>query len=405
MEQQSNTKTNQRKNNKKTKDEVVLELLAIGKSPKDIAQVINLSLSSTYTIIHRVKGENLKTNKVKLNSKTRTWVVAYLLSRGYKQKSVERMIGVSNRVVKSVKKSEKMMFTQEEIERLILENSDVDDFEKFKEIKLKVQNDEKIIAEMLQRGCKLKRIAETLNMTVYEIRGIIDKLVFNGKVKLTDENMDSIIPKQGKKKYEKENEETSDEDPKKEQTQRPIVEIDAEYQEVIERMKKEYSEKCKMEIRRLSETVKKGDISFSTKERIYKCCRGIVENGENLTADELSILSEAIAYGEGKLNIKSIKLVADGYIKLGNVKPAIRVINVCINMYGESSKLTELRNFMLEVNKKQLIMNCLKQGLSVKQTMDRVGVREVEVISVKRQYIDGVANPEGKTTKYAECEK
>ena len=129
------------------------------------------------------------------------------------------------------------------------------------------------------------------------------------------------------------------------------------------------------------------------------CCSEIVKNGETLTEEELSTLSETIAYGEGRINIESIRFLTNEYRKIGNLKPAVTLVNTCINTYGETEQLNELRDSILAMAKKLEIVNCLKQNMNIALIMDKTGAREAEIIALRNKYFgNGKAGKQARKT-------
>lgn len=60
------------------------------------------------------------------------------------------------------------------------------------------------------------------------------------------------------------------------------------------------------------------------------------KNGERLTLEEIEALSDSIAYGEGEVDLEAIKFIANEYAKAENLKPALQLINTCIENHGEN---------------------------------------------------------------------
>lgn len=406
MKEQNETelsKREEKKSSKKETERLVAELLKKGEKPKDIAKKTNKSLSSIYSIIYRLTGKYSHAQEnVKLQTETRGYMIAYLVNKGYSQRAIVELLGTTDRTIRDVKKSDIIALTDDEIDNLIATNSNVEDYEKVQKIKLFVISNEKKIIEMLQKGKELRTIARTLKISGKELRGIIDKLVFMGKVELTEENRYVAIKNNRSKKVlavssekvdetDKDDKKTkmmdnSKEDEKQITSTKEIVNDGEEYDEEIKRMREEYAVKCRNEIKVLTPYIKRGDISLTTKSMCFRCCQSIVQGGKTLTEQELQVLSEAIAYGEGPLNMESIRFVASEYMKLGNMKPAITLVNTCMNTYGESEQLSNARKIILQMNAKQSIINCLRKNMTIEQIMCKTGAREAEIISVRKQY-------------------
>ena len=238
---------------------------------------------------------------------------------------------------------------------------------------------------MIKTGCTLNFIAVSLNMSGKELRGLIDKLVFEGRLELTEQNRYVSIPRENKK-HRDENEE---------ENVMPMVKVE----DNLERTRVKYMKKCRQELKNIAKKVENGDISLITKERCYMCCSEIVKNGEALTEEELSTLSETIAYGEGRINIESIRFLTNEYRKIGNLKPAVTLVNTCINTYGETEQLNELRDSILAMAKKLEIVNYLKQNMNIALIMDKTGAREAEIIALRNKYFgNGKAGKQARET-------
>lgn len=406
MKEQNETELSKREEkeySKKETERLVVELLNKGEKPKDIAEKTHKSLSSIYSIIYRLTGKYSHAQEnVKLQTETRGYMIAYLANKGYSQRAIVEILGTTDRTIRDVKKSEIVALTEDEIDDLITANSSVEDYEKVQKIKLFVIANEKKIIEMLQKGRELRTIARALKISGKELRGLIDKLVFMGKVELTEGNRYVVIKNTSSKKdlavnSEKVDEtdkddkkakmmDNSKEDEKQITSTKRTVNDGEEYDEEIKRMREEYAVKCRNEIKVLTPYIKRGDISLTTKSMCFRCCQSIVQGGKTLTEQELQVLSEAIAYGEGPLNMESIRFVASEYMKLGNMKPAITLVNTCMNTYGESEQLSNARKIILQMNAKQSIINCLRKNMTIEQIMCKTGAREAEIISVRKQY-------------------
>jgi DNA-binding NarL/FixJ family response regulator len=402
MKEQNETelsKREEKKSSKKETERLVAELLKKGEKTKDIAKKTNKSLSSIYSIIYRLTGKYSHAQEnVKLQTETRGYMIAYLVNKGYSQRAIAEILGTTDRTIRDVKKSDIIALTDDEIDNLIATNSNVEDYEKVQKIKLFVISNEKKIIEMLQKGKELRTIARTLKISGKELRGIIDKLVFMGKAELTEENRYVAIKNNRLKKVlavSSEKVDETDKDDKKAKMMDNSKEDEKQITstkgivndgEEIKRMREEYAVKCRNEIKVLTPYIKRGDISLTTKAMCFRCCQGIVQGKKTLTEQELQVLSEAIAYGEGPLNMESIRFVASEYMKLGNMKPAITLVNTCMNTYGESEQLSNARKIILQMNAKQSIINCLRKNMTIEQIMCKTGAREAEIISVRKQY-------------------
>lgn len=373
-----------RKYTKAEIEEIVLEMLKADKGVREISEKIGKSVATTYTIIRCMKGIE-KREGVKLCGEIRRNVIAYLLKRGYSQRTIMKMIQTSGETIKNVKKSGKVSLSEDEIEEVIDESCSVEEFEKVQCVRKQVAENEKQITEMIKTGCTLNFIAVSLNMSGKELRGLIDKLVFEGRLELTEKNRYVSIPRENKK-HRDENEEKN---------VMPMVKVE----DNLERTRVKYMKKCRQELKNIAKKVENGDISLITKERCYMCCSEIVKNGETLTEEELSTLSETIAYGEGRINIESIRFLTNEYRKIGNLKPAVTLVNTCINTYGETEQLNELRDSILAMAKKLEIVNCLKQNMNIALIMDKTGAREAEIIALRNKYFgNGKAGKQARKT-------
>ena len=240
-------------------------MLKADKGVREISEKIGKSVATTYTIIRCMKGIE-KREGVKLCGEIRRNVIAYLLKKGYSQRTIMKMIQTSGETIKNVKKSGKVSLSEDEIEEVIDESCSVEEFEKVQCVRKQVAENEKQITEMIKTGCTLNFIAVSLNMSGKELRGLIDKLVFEGRLELTEQNRYVSIPRENKK-HRDENEE---------ENVMPMVKVE----DNLERTRVKYMKKCRQELKNIAKKVENGDISLITKERCYMCCSEIVKNGE-----------------------------------------------------------------------------------------------------------------------------
>lgn len=361
-----NVKTLSRKEKDERKQQV-LKLYQEGLPPKVIAREMGRSMSLIYNIIAELKEEGkIVKEKPFENVEVRDAVIMYMINRKYTDREIGRLIDVCVNTIQNIK-NKKERLTDEEINKIIKEKASEIEFSNAMYIERKVDSNEKKLIELLQQNeLSLKEIAEQLQMSMNGLKKVLEHLIFQGKI-------DAKICTRAMQDFMEEKKMKTEFDRKKYNSEKSAVSS---------------VKRCRKELKLLIKRAEVKEISEYEKSRYFELCKQIVKNGERLTLEEIEALSDSIAYGEGEVDLEAIKFIANEYAKAENLKPALQLINTCIENHGENKKLEEARNIVLGLYKKQVIRTCLKQGFSVEETMARAGASENEVREIKRQYLN-----------------
>lgn len=361
-----NVKTLSRKEKDERKQQV-LKLYQEGLPPKAIAREMGRSMSLIYNIIAELKEEGkIVKEKPFENVEVRDAVIMYMINRKYTDREIGRLIDVCVNTIQNIK-NKKERLTDEEINKIIKEKASEIEFSNAMYIERKVDSNEKKLIELLQQNeLSLKEIAEQLQMSMNGLKKVLEHLIFQGKI-------DAKICTRAMQDFMEEKKMKTEFDRKKYNSEKSAVSS---------------VKRCRKELKLLIKRAEVKEISEYEKSRYFELCKQIVKNGERLTLEEIEALSDSIAYGEGEVDLEAIKFIANEYAKAENLKPALQLINTCIENHGENKKLEEARNIVLGLYKKQVIRTCLKQGFSVEETMARAGASENEVREIKRQYLN-----------------
>ena len=375
-----NVKTLSRKEKDERKQQV-LKLYQEGLPPKAIAREIGRSMSLIYNIIAELKEEGkIVKEKPFENVEVRDAVIMYMINRKYTDREIGRLIDVCVNTIQNIK-NKKERLTDEEINKIIKEKASEIEFSNAMYIERKVDSNEKKLIELLQQNeLSLKEIAEQLQMSMNGLKKVLEHLIFQGKI-------DAKICTRAMQDFMEEKKMKTEFDRKKYNSEKSAVSS---------------VKRCRKELKLLIKRAEVKEISEYEKSRYFELCKQIVKNGERLTLEEIEALSDSIAYGEGEVDLEAIKFIANEYAKAENLKPALQLINTCIENHGENKKLEEARNIVLGLYKKQVIRTCLKQGFSVEETMARAGASENEVREIKRQYLNNNKQKEISPTKKVE---
>ena len=375
-----NVKTLSRKEKDERKQQV-LKLYPEGLPPKAIAREMGRSMSLIYNIIAELKEEGkIVKEKPFENVEVRDAVIMYMINRKYTDREIGRLIDVCVNTIQNIK-NKKERLTDEEINKIIKEKASEIEFSNAMYIERKVDSNEKKLIELLQQNeLSLKEIAEQLQMSMNGLKKVLEHLIFQGKI-------DAKICTRAMQDFMEEKKMKTEFDRKKYNSEKSAVSS---------------VKRCRKELKLLIKRAEVKEISEYEKSRYFELCKQIVKNGERLTLEEIEALSDSIAYGEGEVDLEAIKFIANEYAKAENLKPALQLINTCIENHGENKKLEEARNIVLGLYKKQVIRTCLKQGFSVEETMARAGASENEVREIKRQYLNNNKQKEISPTKKVE---
>lgn len=375
----------------------VFELAKEGKTVREIGKILNIPLGSVYLNMRELIQEE---KIVKTNSDTSLEDEALqLIEKGYNKMQIRKELHIGSKTLESIlhkmygegrisrdfwgyskkgaeqrKKEIKELinegYASKEIARILKMNPEVcnrfiDELVKRGEVQLSEKNKKEMeraawieqrASELMAQGCNRQKISRKLHVNYSELNPIIDKII----IKLEKEKNDV-----GNRVIDS----NSDAENKKDYVPNPKVAQDS-----------------KEKIEQLKVGMKSGNIKESTKRQFFYECKNVVENGGKLEKDDLDALAETIAYGAGKLDMSSLRFIGTEYAKIGDLQPAIKLSTDCIARYGEIKELLGYRSILLEMQKKQKIINMIKKGASIASIVMETGEREVEILRLKREY-------------------
>ncbi len=386
--------------------ERTLELIKEGKSVKEISEILCVSLDTVYTYVKKFIADGTVSKDVlkKNADKALENRVLELRKKGYSKRQIMYELKIGRKsVVEIIRKlveegeldSEKSSNQDEKYElkerrkdealELVKEGYTINDISKVlavsvsttyhlvnelvtegrigeEEIILKKQARmselEPRVTELLENRSRRQEIAHILHISYAELNPIINKLISEGRVHPTSKN-------DGRKSKRQES---------------------AERQRAIEEKNHEATiEKCRKRMEGLATEINTGTICNTTKRQYFNCCQKIVQCGGKLEKAELDLLSEAIAYGDGRYNPESLRFIGTEYAKLGDFKSAIRLSSTCMQIYGEDEKTIKIRAILMNMQKKQRAHDLMKQGQSVRGIMEITGLSEVEVLGIQKE--------------------
>lgn len=375
----------------------VFELAKEGKTVREIGKILNIPLGAVYLNIRELiqEGRIIKNNSETLLENE----VFQLIEKGYNKMQIRKELHIGSKTLESIlhkmygegrisrdfwgyskkgaeqrKKEIKELinegYASKEIARILKMNPEVcnrfiDELVKRGEVQLSEKNKKEMeraawieqrASELMAQGCNRQKISRKLHVNYSELNPIIDKII----IKLEKEKNDV-----GNRVIDS----NSDAENKKDYVPNPKVAQDS-----------------KEKIEQLKVRMKSGNIKESTKRQFFYECKNVVENGGKLEKDDLDALAETITYGAGKLDMSSLRFIGTEYAKIGNLQPAIKLSTDCIARYGEIKELLGYRSILLEMQKKQKIINMIKNGESIASIVMETGEREVEILRLKREY-------------------
>lgn len=378
-----------------------LELINDGKTIKEIANILDISLDTVYVYIKqfieegKISKDDLKRN-VDLDLENK---VLELREKRYSKMQIMQELGIGKNAVvdiiqrladegkitstRLIKKPEKIIRknqSRDDIQELfsseytivevakILRTSISNVFDYVYELisegkldknvivlkrKVSLAEVEQRIIALLEQGKNRQLISEELQLSYNEINPIISRL--------TKEKRVSPIRKNNKEK-----------------------DLVDETKYTVSNDKIIYD--CRRKMETYEENINSGIISGVTKRQYANCCKKIVECGGKLTQKEVEALAETVAYGEGKFDIDSLVFVSNEYGKFGDYTSAQRLCTICIEIYGENDTIFKVKETLKAAREKQMAYELMKQGKTDIEIMNATTLRQVDVIKMRKEY-------------------
>lgn len=332
----------------------VFELAKEGKTVREIGKILNIPLGSVYLNMRELiqEGRIIKNNPETLLENE----VFQLIEKGYNKSQIRKELHIGQKTLVSILSKMRTEGKLSEDFFAYSKRRELQLLEKDRKDKERAVWIEQRASELMAQGCNRQKISRELHVSYSELNPIIDKIIIRWEKEKNDEGnrvIDSNSDVQNKKDYVPNSKVAQD---------------------------------SKEEIEQLKVRMKSGNIKESTKRQFFYACRNVVENGGKLEKDDLDALAETVAYGEGKLDMSSLRFIGTEYAKIGDLQPAIKLSTDCIARYGEIKELLGYRSILLEMQKKQKIINMIKKGASIASIVMETGEREVEILRLKREY-------------------
>lgn len=341
-----------KKNADRALENRVLELREKGYSKSQIMYELKIGRRSVVEIIRKLvedgklQTENMpnQNEKYELRKRRKEQIFEFLKS-GYTINEISRMLAIS-------------VSTAYNLVRELVSEGKIGEEEIILRKQARISVIEPKIAELLESGSSRQEISHILHITYAELNPIISKLILEEKAQPR--------PKQDGRQSQKQ---------KNEEREKAIE----------ERNHVATILSCRNRMAVLETEIETDTICNTTKRQYFNCCKKIVECGGKLEKRELDLLSEAIAYGEGRYNPESLRFIGTEYAKLGDFKSAIRLTSTCMQIYGENEKTLKIRAILIEMQKKQKAYSLIKQGYQVRKIMEITGLSEVEVLGIQKE--------------------
>jgi len=225
------------------------------------------------------------------------------------------------------------------------------------------------VKQLIKEGMLKRDISEKLDIPYKDLNDIIEEIIHDRKkIKFVGAERKSIAYKRNSLADEMEQELDADNLPESGDRNKRII------------------DDCRTIIAIYCVEIAKSSTSPFVRTQYFSKCKELVNNGGKLKNEEIDGLSEIIKYKNRKLNTEELRFACIEYCKLGNWKSAIQLITSCMEVYGESKELSELRMTILALQKRQEAKNMIKQGMPVSAIMYRTGRSETEILRMKRMY-------------------
>lgn len=217
---------------------------------------------------------------------------------------------------------------------------------------------EQMLIEMMENRISRVQMARESKMSYNKIGPIINRLIKDNRIK---ENENTRNPNLFSRKLKKE--------------------IDMRNKEGI-------IHDCREEMSKYERNIRRNIISEAIQQKYASCCKKIVECGGNLTREEVDILAETIAYGDGKFSPENLLFISNEYRKLGEYAVARRLCATCEQIYGKNELISEISVTLKVAMEKQQAYNLLKNGKTNEEIMNATNLRQTDIIRMRREYGD-----------------
>lgn len=378
-----------------------LELINDGKTIKEIANILDISLDTVYVYIKqfieegKISKDDLKRN-VDLDLENK---VLELREKRYSKMQIMQELGIGkNAVVDIIQRladEGKITSTRliKEPEKIIRKNQSRDDIQELfsseytivevaKILRTSISNVFDYVYELISEG-KLDKNAIVLKRkaSLAEVEQRIIALLEQGKnrqviseeLQLSYNEINPIISRLIKEKRVSQIRKNNKEKDLVDGTKYTVSNDKIIYD-------------CRRKMETYEENINSGIISGVTKRQYANCCKKIVECGGKLTQKEVEALAETVAYGEGKFDIDSLVFVSNEYGKFGDYTSAQRLCTICIEIYGENDTIFKVKETLKAAREKQMAYELMKQGKTDIEIMNATTLRQVDVIKMRKEY-------------------
>ena len=241
---------------------------------------------------------------------------------------------------------------------------------------------ERKIKEFMKKGWNRKRISGELNMGYEELNPIVDKII----IEWDKEKKRAELFEKNDKKGEK-NQSDSNTMP----VRNGIVELDKQNSSESQENdgKQADIEITNEKINRmnmLKDMIRDYRINPVIQREYYLLCIQFVKSGRKLKKEELDLLVRAVENGSINIDMDCLRFIGTEYAKLGDITPAIKLSTMCISLYGETESLLQFRKVLLDMQKKQKVLNLIKQNMPVQVIIEKTGESEINVLRMRREY-------------------
>lgn len=383
-----------------------LELLEDGKTVKEIAHELEVSIDTVYKYIKefikdgKVTKEVLNRNAdLELESR-----VLELRNSGYTKPQIMEELGLGNLSVTTI--------IQKLVEKGQLKHTNLNPTPEETGKEAYIKNE---IQKLIKSGCTICEVARTLKIGINMAYNYTKDLISEGKLdessvmfekqyglhdleQMLIEMMENRISRvqmarESKMSYNKIgpiiNRLIKDNRIKEnENTRNPNLFSRKLKKEIDMRNKEGIIHDCREEMSKYERDIRRNIISEAIQQKYASCCKKIVECGGNLTREEVDILAETIAYGDGKFSPENLLFISNEYRKLGEYAVARRLCATCEQIYGKNELISEISVTLKVAMEKQQAYNLLKNGKTNEEIMNATNLRQTDIIRMRREYGD-----------------
>lgn len=412
---------------KQHRNENILQLVKEKKTAKEIAKILDIPLGAVYTGINdliemgKVTKQDLQSNasllleneilelkrqgctkteireRLHIGTKTLISALEKLNERGLLEsendmeanaerdplkKAIYRMLkeGYSVKEISKVQRHA-LSVVYKKINELI-EDGKISQEEVLHQKQRREDEIERKIKEFMKKGWNRKRISGELNMGYEELNPIVDKII----IEWDKEKKRAELFEKNDKKGEK-NQSDSNTMP----VRNGIVELDkknsSESQENDGKQTDiEITNEKINRMNMLKDMIRDYRINPVIQREYYLLCIQFVKSGRKLKKEELDLLVRAVENGSINIDMDCLRFIGTEYAKLGDITPAIKLSTMCISLYGETESLLQFRKVLLDMQKKQKVLNLIKQNIPVQVITEETGESEINVLRMRREY-------------------